>query len=75
MKYYQCRMHQLIEDSKSTYQLVAWIEERGAKLGARVELKGEAGLWNVDAVGACIDEKELRTKQASDRRSLTSVSG
>jgi hypothetical protein len=26
---------------------IAWIEERGARLGARVELKGEDGLWEV----------------------------
>ncbi len=26
---------------------VAWIEERGARLGARVELKDEEGLWQV----------------------------
>ena len=29
---------------------VAWIEERGARVGARVEIKGEHGLWDVAAV-------------------------
>jgi hypothetical protein len=38
---YQCRLRQ------GDAQLVAWIEQRGAREGMRVELKGEAGLWDV----------------------------
>ena len=69
-------MHQEISETASKFELVAWIEERGAKVGARVELKGEAGLWIVDTVGnEAIEEKNLRGKQQMDRRSLTSVSG
>jgi hypothetical protein len=29
---------------------VGWIEERGARAGARVEIKGEDGLWVVAGV-------------------------
>jgi hypothetical protein len=29
---------------------VAWIEECGARVGARIEVKGEDGLWEVDGV-------------------------
>jgi len=75
MKYYQCRMHQESEEIAGRYVLVAWIEEKGAKKGARVELKGENGLWFVDAVGACMDEADLRGKQLADRRSLKSITG
>jgi len=28
----------------------AWIEERGARVGALIELKGEEGLWKVEEV-------------------------
>jgi len=69
-------MHQETEDLKGNYIMVAWIEEKGAKQGARVELKGEDGLWYVDHVGEIgMDEKDLRGKQLADRRSLKSVTG
>jgi hypothetical protein len=41
---YQCLLRQ--GDTRA----VAWIEERGARIGARVEVKGENGLWDVAAV-------------------------
>ena len=75
MKYYQCRLLQESETPKGTAVLVAWIEEKGAKQGARVELKGEDGLWLVQHVGTCMDEKQLKAKELANRRSLTSISG
>ena len=41
---YQCLLRQ--GDTRS----IAWIEERGAKVGACVEIKGEDGLWDVAEV-------------------------
>ncbi len=41
---FQCLLRQ--EDAR----IVAWIEERGARLRARVELEGEPGFWEVLAV-------------------------
>ena len=38
---FQCLLHQ------GSTRVVAWIEQRGAHLGARVEIKGEPGLWHV----------------------------
>ena len=29
---------------------VGWIEERGARVGARVEIEGEDGLWEVASI-------------------------
>jgi hypothetical protein len=68
-------MLQESENPKGTAVLVAWIEEKGAKQGARVELKGEEGLWYVQHVGACMDEKQLKANELANRRSLTSISG
>jgi hypothetical protein len=41
---YQCLLRQ------GDRRAVAWIEERGARAGARVEINGEDGLWDVAAV-------------------------
>ena len=38
---YQCLLRQ------GDMRAVAWIEERGARAGVRVEIKGEDGLWDV----------------------------
>jgi hypothetical protein len=68
-------MHQESENPSEKFELVAWIEERGAKVGNMVELKGESGLWYVDVVGASVEDKELKKKQTMDRRSLVSITG
>jgi len=42
--YFQCKFSQ-------GYMIqTAWIEERGARVGALIELKGEEGLWKVEEV-------------------------
>lgn len=76
MKYYQCRMHQISDIENSKYVIIAWIEEKGAKKGALVELKGENGLWHVDTVDSNpINYEDLNEKQRKDRRSLGSITG
>lgn len=67
--YVQCRMRQ--GDSET----VGWIPERGAKLGARVELPELGGLWEVVHVGNRMDGLELKAKQRADRNSLPSIIG
>jgi len=53
---------------------VGWIEKRGAKMGARIVLKGEAGLLNVLAVyGPELELSDLQEKQRRDRDSLPSI--
>jgi hypothetical protein len=67
--YLQCKL----KDGNA--ELTAWIEERGAKPGARVELKAVPGLWEVTEVydnvrlGAAV----LREMQDMHRGSLPSV--
>lgn len=68
--YYQCVM------TRGDERTVGWIEARGAKVNARVELKGEDGLWVV----AEVHEPPrtiawLREKQRHDRNSLQSIKG
>jgi hypothetical protein len=50
-------------------QEVAWIEEKGASLGAKIELKGESGLWEVTGVtlSTFMESKDLSEKQRMDR--------
>lgn len=69
--FYQCRFQR---DGSET---VAWIEERGAKLGASVELKSADGeRWTVvEVYHPGIDEAKLREKQANDRNALSSIIG
>ena len=70
--YVQCRFEQDTHEGRR--ETVGWIEQRGAKIGARVELKGEDGLWTVvTAGGVAISASKLRAKQASDRASLPSA--
>jgi hypothetical protein len=73
MKYYQCRFAQ-DQDSGVTLVDVAWIPERGAKVGNRIELKGKEGLWTVTAVGVPgVEPTKLFQRQALDRHSLPSL--
>ena len=66
--FYQCRLHQGAE------RLVGWIEARAAKEGARIEVKGRAGLWDVIAVfGPPMDASWLKEKQRRDRGRLPSL--
>lgn len=66
--YYQCAMRQ--KDRRA----VGWIEARGAKIGVRVEIKGEDGLWLVESVYEPPRTISwLRDKQRRDRNSLKSI--
>jgi len=47
--YYQCKLIQPLT-ANVTLVTIGYIEERGAIIGARVELKGEEGLWEVTTV-------------------------
>lgn len=70
--YYQCR---LIRDG---IEQVAWIESKGARLNARVEIiEGEdKSYWTVTNVyEPPIKESVLREKQKMDRASLPSIKG
>lgn len=66
--YFQCAL------AKGRARTTGWIEQRGAKVGARVELKGSTGLWTVLAVHKPgRNGSWLRDKQVKDRGSLKSI--
>jgi len=69
--YYQCRLQ------RGNSETVGWIEDRGAKVGASVELKSADGnFWRVTEVYPFgMDEAKLRQKQANDRNALSSIAG
>jgi hypothetical protein len=64
---YQCRFEQETPDGIITE--VAWVEEKGSRVGSLVELKGKDGLWRVVFnSGSPMDSSKLAEKQAADRR-------
>lgn len=66
-KMYQCRFEQ--ETPTGIAIEVAWVEERGSRVGSLVELKGKDGLWRVIYnSGKPIDSSKLAEKQAANRR-------
>jgi hypothetical protein len=69
--WYQCRLRQ------GAAETVGWIEARGAKPGASVELKTEQfdeGTWLVvEVYQPGMDAVALREKQAIDRKGLPSI--
>lgn len=70
MRYHQCRMKEVDGDRET----VGWIEERGAKLGAKVELKEFCTMFRVMSVSEfSFDKDELKAKQDSDRRGFASI--
>ena len=73
MKMYQCRMVQ--ETNLMIYkETIGYIEEKAAKIGLLVEIKGEEGLWKVIAVdNHPIEYYEVKEKQKRDRGGLTSI--
>lgn len=51
-----------------------WIEERGAKLGARVEIEELGGFWDVTGVGETVRTKsEVREAESRGRQSFTAL--
>lgn len=68
MMYRQCRL------SQGSAHVVGWIEERGAKVGASVELPEMGGFWNVDEVYSfAMSAEQLRSKQDRDRNCFASI--
>ena len=70
MRFLQCRFRRGAE------RTVAWIEERGAKAGARVELTtlDDGAPWIVEAVnGAPLEAEALADLQRLNRKSLASI--
>ena len=68
MRFYQCRLQQ------DGFTTVGWIEERGARLGARVEVPECGGLWRVAAVyQPPLDAEWLREKQRIDRKGMPTI--
>ncbi len=70
MQFHQCRFR------RGTERTVAWIEARGAKVGAQVELKtlDDLGPWIVEAVfGAPLEAEALADLQRLNRKSLSSI--
>lgn len=69
-QYFQCKL------SFGAKQTTAWIEERGAKVGARVEILPSRELWEVREVfGPGMPENMLKEHQRMHRGSLPSVEG
>lgn len=61
------------ELSQGDRRAVLWIDNRGAKIGASVELIGQ-GFWRVDRVYQHdIEPADLRRKQSMDRNALPSI--
>ena len=67
-KYQQCRLH------RDAAETTAWIEVRGAKVGARVELLPSRELWTVvEVFDHTLPEDMLKETQRLNRGSLPSV--
>jgi hypothetical protein len=68
-QYYQCRLRM------GTLETTGWIEKRGAKVGASVELLPSREKWEVVEVFALnvLPEESLRETQRLNRNSLRSI--
>jgi hypothetical protein len=70
MRYFQCRFR------RGSERTVAWIEERGAKVGARVQLTSldDGAAWDVETVGKPgLESAALSELQRLNRKSLSSI--
>jgi hypothetical protein len=68
--YYQCRFR------RGSERTVAWIEARGAQVGAFVELEtlDKDGPWEVEAVfDVSLEDYALKDMQRLNRKSLSSI--
>lgn len=68
-RYFQCRLR------LGTLETTGWIEARGAKAGAKVELLPSRQLWDIAAVYECcsLSEEYLKELQGLHRHSLPSI--
>lgn len=65
------RMCGLLQNNVHT---VGWIEDRGTKVGASVEIPELGGFWEVISVGTVTKTaKEMADKQRMDRNSFKSI--
>lgn len=70
MQFYQCRFR------RGSERTVAWIEARGAKVGAKVELTtlDDSGPWLVEAVqSAPLAAEALKDMQDMNRSAFASL--
>ena len=75
-QYFQCRLHRHgLQEGR--LERVGWIEERGAKVGAHVQVQPEGDFWVVDEVykNTSMPEHQLKEHQRLHRGSLPSVKG
>lgn len=72
MKMVQCRLER---PSAAVGQqvMVAWIDERGAKVGAQVELLPSGQFWEVKAVYNRMDAEVLKETQRQRRKPPPSI--
>jgi hypothetical protein len=68
---YQCRLR------RGTAEVFGWIEERGAKVGAKVELKADDNNQYdvVEVFQPGMEESKLKEKQDRDRNAFGSLVG
>lgn len=60
--------------SQGNARAQGWIEERGAKVGVRVEIEELGGLWDVTGVGdTVLSKEEMRDREARSRQSFTAM--
>lgn len=70
MNFYQCKLR------RGAGFATFWIEERGAKVGARVELLKPKEFWEVlEVYRPPMTEEQLSAKQRNDRNALPSIVG
>jgi len=68
MRYHQCLL------TRDGLKQTAWIEERGAKQGATVEVKFDKSLWHVEHVyHPGVEAADLHKKQERDRGCFASI--
>jgi len=75
-QYYQCRLRRYSTDLAGWSETTGWIEARGAKVGATIELLPSRQKWlvvNVYEHG--LPEDVLKEQQMLNRHSLPSVEG
>ncbi len=66
--YRQCGLKQ------GNAQVVGWIEERGAHVGARVEIEELGGFWEVIGVGSTsLAKADVHKKEAQARQSFSAL--
>jgi len=68
MRYFQCTLRQ------GTTTTIGWIEERGARVGVRVDVPELGGLWDVVTVDRhALPAAWLHEKQRKDRKGMPDI--